>query len=132
MNSGWNYQIQGNRDVPNYRNFLKSNANKASLAAFICQYVCDYGQDCLPAEKSVVLAGGFEDGEVVKVVTSVGVSCLEEMFSSQEEADTGVSCYQAVKRPIILCCDDTDVLVLLVYYWGKDALAKEVYMHALA
>jgi len=67
MNSGWNYQIQGNRDVPNYRNFLKSNANKASLAAFICQYVCDYGQDFLLAEKSVVLAGDFEDGEVVKV-----------------------------------------------------------------
>jgi len=61
MNSGRNYQIQGNRDVPNYRNFLKSNANKASLAAFICQYICDYGQNLLPAEKSVVLAGGFED-----------------------------------------------------------------------
>jgi len=37
MNSRRNYQIQGNRDVPNYRNFLKSNDNKASLAAFICQ-----------------------------------------------------------------------------------------------
>jgi len=33
---------------------------------------------------------------------------------------------------IIVCCDDTYVLVLLVYYWGKDALAQEVYMHALA
>jgi len=88
----------------------------------------------LPAEKSVVLAGGFEDGEVVKVVTSVRVSCLEEMFSSQEEADTR-RVFHAIKlsrdhQRIIVHCDDTDVLVLLVYYWGKDALAHEAYMHA--
>jgi len=108
MKSGQNYQIQGNRDVLNYRNFLKSNANNASLAAFICQYVCNYGQDFLPAEKSVVLAGGFEDGEVVEVVTSVGVSCLEEMFSSQEEADTWL-----VLHAIKLSRDHQDVPMFL-------------------
>jgi len=63
-------------------------------------------------------------------VTSVGVSCLEEMFSSQEEADTRLVLH-AIKlsrdhQRIIIRCDDTDVLVLLVYYWGKDALAQEV------
>ena len=117
MNYGQNYQIQGNRDVSNYKNFLQSYGNKASLAAFICQYTCDYGQHLLPAEKSVVLPGGFEDGEVVKVVTSIGVSCLEEMFSSQKEADTRLVLH-AIKlsrdhQRIIICCDDTDVGVLL-------------------
>jgi len=128
----WNYQIQVNRDVPNYRNFLQSNTNNASLAAFICQYICDYGQYLLPAEKSVLLAGGFEDGEVIKVVTSVGVSCLEETLSSQEEADTRLMLH-AIKlsrehQRIIIRFDDTDILVLLVYYGGKDALAQEVYI----
>jgi len=72
--------------------------------------------------------------KIVKVVTSVGVSCLEEMFSSQEEADTRLVLH-AIKlsrdhQRTIICRDDTDILVLLVYYWGKDALAQEVYMHA--
>lgn len=68
MDSGFNYQIQENRDVPNYRNFLKTSTKKASLASFMCQYICDNGKDLMPADKSVVLAGGFEDGEVVKVL----------------------------------------------------------------
>ena len=97
MDSGLNYEIQGNRDVPNYRNFLKSSTNKASLALFICQYICDNGQDLLPAEKSVVLVGGFEDREVVKVLHEVGVSSLEGLYSTQEVADT-----RLVLHPIII------------------------------
>ena len=31
---------------------------------------------------------------------------------------------------IIIRCDDTDVLVLLVYYWSRRALVDELYMHA--
>ena len=88
MDYGLNCQIHGNRDVTNYRNFLKSSTNKASLASFMCQYICDNEQDLLPAEKSVVLAGGFEDGEVVKVLNEVGVSSLEGLYSTQQEADT--------------------------------------------
>jgi len=134
MDSGFNYQIQGNRDVPNYRNFLKTSTNKGSLASFICQYICDNGQDLLPADKSVVLAGGFEDGEVVKVLNEVGVSSLEGLYSTQEEADTRLVLHAIMlsrDHPrIIIRCDDTDVLVLLVYYWSRGALADEVYMHA--
>jgi hypothetical protein len=134
LSSGLNvYQIQGNRDVPNYRNFLKSSANKASLAAFISRYICD-GHDLLPAEKSVVLAGGFEDGEVVKVVNKFGVSSVDELCSTQEEADTRLVLHAiALSRDhqrIIIRCDDTDVLVLLLYYSSMGSLANEVYMHA--
>ena len=129
--SGLNYQIQGNRDVPNYRNFLKS---RASLVSFICQYICDNGQDLLHAKKSVVLAGGFKDGEVVKVLNEVGVSSLEGLYSTQEEADTRLVLHANMlwrDHPrIIIRCDDTDVLVLLVYYWSSGALSDEVYMHA--
>ena len=134
MDSGFNYQIQGNRDVPNYRNFLKSSTNKASLASFICQYICDNGHDLMPAEKSVVLAGRFDDGEVVKVLNEVGVSSLEGLYSTQEEADTRLVMHAIMlsrDHPrIIIRCDDTNVLVLLVYYWSRGALANEVYMQA--
>ena len=119
MYSGLNYQIQGNSEVPKYRNFLKSSTNMASLASFICQYICDNGQDLLPADKSVVLAGGFEDGEVVKALNEVGVSSLEGLYSTLEEAGTCLVLHAimlSTDHPkIIIRCDDTDVLILLVY-----------------
>ena len=93
MDSGFNYQIQGNRDVQKYRNVLKSSSNKASLVPFICQYICDNGHDLLSAEKSVVLPGGFEDGEVVKVLNEVGVSTRGGGHSS------GVACNHVIERP---------------------------------
>ena len=33
------YHITGNREVPNYRNFLKSKDNKQGLESFICEYI---------------------------------------------------------------------------------------------
>ena len=104
----------------------------ASLALFICQYICDNGQDLLPAEKLVVLAGGYEDGEVAKFLNEVGVSSLEGLYSTQEEADTRLVLHAIMlsrDHPrIIIRCDDTHVLVLLVYYWSWGALADEVYI----
>jgi hypothetical protein len=35
------HDIQGSRQVPNYRQFLKNSGNKADLANFICQHVCE-------------------------------------------------------------------------------------------
>ena len=101
MDSGLNYKIEGNRDVPNYRNFLKSSTNKASVASFICQYICDNGQDLLPAEKSVVLAGGFEDGEVVKVLYEVGVSSLEGFTAHKRRRTLVWYCMQSCYRETI-------------------------------
>ena len=52
------------------------------------EYICENGQGLLSRDMSIVQAGGFADGEVVKVVHGEGVSCLEELQSTQEEADT--------------------------------------------
>ena len=82
------YEIKGNIDVPNYTRFLKFGANKESLAAFLSEYICENGQEVLSRDSSIVLAGGFADGEVVKVVHGEGVSCLEELESTQKEVDT--------------------------------------------
>ena len=128
------YEIKGNIDVPNYTGFLKFSANKESLAAFLSEYICENGQEVLSRDTSIVLAGGFADGEVVKVVHGEGVSCLEELESTQKEVDTRLLLHSIVlsrdHSRIIVRCDDTDVLVLLLYYSSKGMLANEVYMHA--
>ena len=62
------YQIKGSRDVANYGRFLKSSANKASLTAFLSEYICENGQGVLCRDTSIVLTGDFADGEVVKIV----------------------------------------------------------------
>ena len=60
---------------------------------------------------------------MVKVLNEVGVSSLEGLYSTQEEADTRLVLYVIMlsrDHPrIIIRRDDTDVLVLLVYYWSK-------------
>ncbi|KAG1698810.1 hypothetical protein GQR58_005641 [Nymphon striatum] len=127
------HEIQGSRQVPNYRQYLKNSGNKASLANFINQYLCENVKDKLPTGSSVVLAGGFTEGEVVKQVTEAKVLAFDEVFSSQEEADTRIllhAVYLSNHSRIIIRCEDTDVLILLVYYSSKRLLSPEVYMHA--
>lgn len=62
------------------------------------------------------------------------MSSLEGLYSTQEEADTRLVLHAIMlsrDHPrIIIRCDDTDTLVLLVYYWSRGALAGEIYMHA--
>ena len=67
-------------------------------------------------DRSIVLAGGFKEGEMVKKVTKVDVSDLTNLFSSQEEADTHIMLHAvhlaSTYKHIIIRSDDTDVLVL--------------------
>ena len=65
--------------------------------------------------------------------TSV-VSSIERLYSNQEEADTRMilhaSSLSRDHEKIIIQCDDTDVLVLLVYYFSRGHLSDHVYMYA--
>ena len=63
------------------------------------------------------------NGEEVKVVSKSGVDNLTDLYSDQEEADTrlvfhAIHAAESHSR-VIIRCDDTDVLVLLVYYSSK-------------
>ena len=84
--------------------------------------------------KSIILSGAYKDGQIVKQITQNNFVELNHLFSSQEEADTGVILHAAefcnVASRIIIRADDTDVLVLLLFYSAKGRLAPEVYMHA--
>ena len=112
--------ISGARTVPNYKQFFKSSGNKASIADFISFYVEEMVQNRLPSGKSIILSGGYKDGQIVKQITQNNFVELNHLFSSQEEADTRVILHAAefcnVASRIIIRADNNDVLVLLLSY----------------
>ena len=82
-----------------------------------------------------MLAGGFTNGQLVKVVEHTGVRERPELFSTHEEADTRILLHAidlaTTHSRVVVRCDDTDVLVLLIYYCAKGMFANcKVYMNA--
>ena len=128
------HQVSGPHEVPNYRLFLKGTANKAVLAAFVSETLATKSPTRLRDDQSIVLAGGFTSGEIVKLVKKTGVTLLPQLFSTQEEADTRMAlhaaCPSQTHSRIVIRCDDTDVLVILLYFYSKGNLTTQVYMHA--
>lgn len=89
----------------------------------------------LSSEKTIIVAGGFENGEEVKRVRKAGVDCLTEFYSDHEEADTRMVLHATQLAQshscLIVKSDDTDVLVLLIYYTSRGMFgSSEVYMHS--
>ena len=82
------YQIQGSKQVPKHRKFLKGAGNKASLANYISLYILEHATEYIPNGKSIIMAGGFSEGMLVKEATPYGVSSIERMYSNLEEAET--------------------------------------------
>ncbi|KAJ4936043.1 hypothetical protein JOQ06_017567 [Pogonophryne albipinna] len=80
--------ITAKAKVPNYRKYLKVSGNKAALCSFVSNYIANTGPKRISSENTVILAGGFENGEEVKVVSKSGVDNLTDLYSDQEEADT--------------------------------------------
>ena len=71
---------------------------------------------------------------LVKEATPSVVSSIARLYSNQEEADTPMilhaSSLSRDHEKIIIQCDDTDVFVLLVYYFSRGHLSGHVYMYA--
>ena len=128
------FAIQGNRQVPNYREFLKVSGNKAALAGFVSEHIVDVAPQMLLGHQKIFLAGGFPGGETAKLVTATGAATIPSLFSSQEEADTRMLLHaidlSSTHDRLVVRSDDTDVLVLLLYYCSKNMLSKFVYMLA--
>lgn len=82
------YQILPGRLVPKWRTFLNSNANKQSLARFLCDFVEKKSGSALKVNEVLYLAGGFEDAESAKKIRIDGSSPAEDLQSDHEEADT--------------------------------------------
>ena len=128
------YVISGRRRVPNYRTFMKNATKKSALAEFIWAYLTDTAPQFLKEHQWLMLAGGFTNGQLAKVVEHTGVRERPELFSTHEEADTRILLHTidlaTTHSRIIVRCDDTDVSVLLIYYCGKGMFANcKVYMN---
>lgn len=89
----------------------------------------------LSSEKTVILAGGFDNDEEVKRVRNSGIDCLTEFYSDQEEADIRMVLHAVQLAQshscLIVKSDDTDVLVLLIHYTSRGMFgSSEVYMYS--
>ena len=84
-------------------------------------------------DQNITLAGGFTEAQRVVVVDTDGAREVGALFSTQEEADTRMLYHAINLTPsntrLIIRCDDTNVLVLLLYYHSKGLLSDLVYMH---
>ena len=97
---------------------MKNATNKSALAEFICVYLTDSAPQILKEHQWLMLAGGFTNGLLVKVVEHTII-----LLHTIDLATT--------HSMIIVRCDDTGVLVLLIYYCGKGVFANcKVYMNA--
>lgn len=127
------HKVIGNRKVPNYKQFLKSGKNKAELIYFLSQYIEARAPDMIAPDKTLVIAGGYPNPETVKQISAEGPCTMENLASTQAEADTRIvlhATHSASFPRTIVRCDDTDVLVLLLHYQSGGMLSREVYMHA--
>ncbi|KAF3859802.1 hypothetical protein F7725_000057 [Dissostichus mawsoni] len=100
--------------------YLSRSGNTAMLSAFVSNYITRTGPCRLTEDQTIILVGGFEDTEETKTILKDRVESLVDLMSDQEEADTRIVLHaihlaKTYKR-VIIKCDDTDVLVLLLYY----------------
>jgi len=128
------HDIERSRIVPNNRNFMKSTGNKKSLVAFVSNYLLVNVPPRLTEHQQLIIAGGFGDGQEVYSIESIGHTILQDLRSTHEEADTRMvlhAIHLAHMFPrLVVRSDDTDVLVILLYYYSLGLMGKEVYMHA--
>ena len=115
---------------------MKNATKKSALAEFICAYLTDTSSQFLKEHQWLMLAGGFTNGQLLKVVEHTGVRERPELFSTHGEADTRILLHTidlaTTHSRIIFRCDDTDVSVLLIYYCGKGMFANcKVYMNVV-
>ena len=126
-------KIIGDDDTPLpqvWLNFINHEDNKADLARFLQSERLIEHRSFLPPNCEVVTGGGFLDETLAKSFTSI--EAIPQLAGNPEEADTHLILHaqDAVERSqykkLIFICRDTDVLLLLMYIFGKQDL--EVWM----
>ncbi|CAH1174169.1 unnamed protein product [Phaedon cochleariae] len=115
------YSINGSRNVPNYNIFLKSTSNKMSLIKFVTKYFIE-SHLRLPTNNEIIIAGGLEDAQICVKIHHSGTTEEPHLRCNHEEADTRLILHISTQRnsKIIIKSDDTDVFVLLLYYYWND------------
>ena len=103
-----------------WKRFLGSSKNKAVLTSFFCNASCSLAPKALEPNQVLILAGGFSDGKVVKAIKRTGFTCLNHLFSTQEEADMRILLHAEdashSTSSIVVWSPDTDVAVFCIHY----------------
>jgi len=86
------HKIIGNRKVPNYKQFLTCGQNKASLIYFLSQYLEAKVPDVIAHDRTLVIAGGYPNPQMVKELSTAATREVEALASSHAEADTKWFC----------------------------------------
>ena len=127
------HQVIGGRPVPPWKRFLDVPSNKQSPQNFLCEYVVNHASHWLETHTTCTLlvVGGFADGEVMKSISSRGIKEERRFASTQEEADTRMFLHagfadadfaaRGVQDTVVIRAPDIHVLVHAVYYFPKMA-----------
>ena len=115
--------ITWNKDIPHNRYFIKYTQYKAALAAFVSHYLMEGLGVNFSQDQELILAGKFTTGSLTKLVKSVCIMEWDALSSTHEEADTRMLLHAtnkwATHERTVVRSDDTDVMVLPIYYTRK-------------
>jgi hypothetical protein len=127
------YEVSGNRKVVKFKMFLNLSENKRSLLKFLSNYLLEHSGNHLKEQEVLIIAGGFEDRNLCFSVNQDSViSELKHLKSNHDEADTRLILhvlheYQILHlNRILVKSVDTDVLILLIYYYSEYIKATDL------
>ena len=103
-----------------WKNFVALSDNKADLARFLTEYIMSHGRE-FSHQYELVTSGGYMDSTKA---CSTQRGEVPNLFSNHEEADTRLilHAHEAIANNfnrIVVLCRDTDVLLLLIQFFGK-------------
>jgi hypothetical protein len=113
-----NNQIEYNRAKNIFAVFWQQNGFDRILSS----YIEEQATFKLPPNKEIIIAGGYDNNENCYTITCEGVKELVHLKSNHEEADTRLILHlidraENKDRRVLIKADDTDVLILLLYYF---------------
>jgi hypothetical protein len=122
------------RPIPDWKTFLRVNANKQALLKFLSDFVIrSHSQSSIvtSSDDELYLAGLFSDPSTTKNFTSSKVNDCPDLFSNHEEANTRMLllAIHADTRfgDIIIKSPDTDVLLLCIHFFPSMRNIKELW-----
>ena len=137
------YSISSSHVIRNWDSILASNISKTHLLQFLYEQWWNLAH-IIPDGVTVVLTGGFENRQEVRIVRNRNTSLKEKdkdddivklVSSTQEEADTRLfmsiaACIHVGCSRVVIKASDTDIVVISVYVYDYLAARglKELYM----
>ncbi len=136
------YQVIPGRVCPPWEKCMGIGANKIAFNDFLCgemEAMIPQKLDQFP-NRSYFTSGGYKDGTLAKVMTCESVTIVEDLLSTQEEADTRMILHMiyanaafaaaGVNGRIIVRVHDTDVKVLCIRYFPKLSHITELWIES--